>query len=154
MGKRKIFGILILFALSISIIAQDDNPNLLTGGNRVSFEASSTFPNPPSMAPPSNVADERLQLRWETDKEKEGAWISLKWDEPQKIRELWFVNKATPYDIVLDPYMRTANYLVPRNIKIIFSDGTAIDAELRLCEYYQILTLPKEIVTSSVEISD
>lgn len=153
MDKKKIFGILISFALSISITAQDDNPNLLTGKNKVSFEASSTFPSPASMAPPANIADQRLQLRWETDKEKEGAWISVKWNEPQKIRELWLVNKAIPYDVVLDPYMRTANYLVPRNIKILFSEGTAIDAELRLCEYYQILTLPKEIVTSSLKLT-
>ena len=159
MDKKKIFGILILiFALSIPIMAQNDNPNLITRGNRssrgnrVTFDASSMFPSPASMAPPSNVTDERLQLRWETDKEKEGAWISIKWNEPQKIRELWIVNKATPYDVVLDPYMRTANYLVPRNVKVIFSDGTSIDAELRLCEYYQIITLPKDILTSSVKI--
>ena len=63
--------------------------------------------------------------------EKAGAWITVKWNKPQKIRELWLVNKATPYDVVLDPYMRTANYLVPRNINITFSDGIAIDAELK-----------------------
>jgi alpha-mannosidase len=154
MNKKTIFGILVLlFALSIQVMAQNNNPDLITRGNRVTFEASSMFPSPASMAPPSNITDERLQLRWETDKEKEGAWISINWNEPQKIRELWIVNKATPYDIVLDPYMRTANYLVPRKIKILFSDNTSIDAELRLCEYYQILTLPKEIVTSSIKIT-
>lgn len=154
MNTKKIFGIMVLlFALSISIMAQDDNPNLITIGSRVSYEASSTFPSPASMAPPSNISDERLQLRWETDKEKEGAWISINWNEQQKIKELWIVNKATPYDVVLDPYMRTANYLVPKNIKILFSEGTVIDVELRLCEYYQILTMPGEIVTGSVKLS-
>jgi len=93
-----------------------------------------------------------MQARWETVNEKQGAWISINWETPQEISELWIVNKATPYDIVLDPYMRTANYVVPRNVKVIFSDGTGIEAELKLCEYYQILTLPKVIVTSSVKI--
>lgn len=154
MNKKKIIGILVLlFALSISIKAQNDNPNLITSGNSVSFEASSTFPVAPWMASPSNIADGRLQVPWETEKEKEGAWISIKWNEPQKIKELWIVNKATPYDIVLDPYMRTANYLVPKKIKVIFSEGTTIEVELRLCEYYQILTLPREIVTSSVKLA-
>ena len=154
MNKKKIFGILVLlFALSISIMAQNDNPNLIADGKIASFDASSIFPSPASMAPPYNVSDGRLQLRWETDKEKEGAWISIKWIQPQKIKELWIVNKATPYDIVLDPYMRTANYLVPRKIKLSFSDGTTMDVELRLCEYYQIVILPREIVTSSVKLA-
>ena len=53
-----------------------------------------------------------------------------------------------------DPYdIHTANYMVHRNIKVLFSDGTAIDAELRLCEYYQILTLPREIETYSIKIT-
>lgn len=152
--KKMILGATLLFlVLSLTVIAQDTNPNLITRRNRVSFDASSMFPSPASMAPPSNVADERLQLRWETDKEKEGAWISINWKEPQKIRELWIVNKATPYDVVLDPYMRTANYLVPRKIKIVFSNGTSINKELRLSEYFQILTLPEEIVTSSVKFT-
>lgn len=153
MNTRKIFGALsFLFALSISIMAQEENPNLMTSRKRVAFEASSTFPSPAWMAPPSNVSDERLQLRWETDQEKEGAWITMKWNEPQKIKELWIVNKATPYDFLLDPYMRTANYMVPKTIKLLFSDGTILEKELRLCEYYQIVTLPQDIVTNSLKI--
>lgn len=109
MNERKFFGILVLlFVLSIYVKAQDENLNLITNRNSVSFEASSTFLSPAWMAPPSNVADDRLQLQWKTDKEKEGAWISITWNKPQKIKELWIVNKATPYDVVLDPYMRTA----------------------------------------------
>jgi len=152
MNDRKTFWTLILFLIiSISTIAQDDNPNLITGANGVSFEASSTFPVPPWMAPPSNIAHEKLQLRWEAN-EIEGAWIRINWDEPQKIKELWIVNKAVPFDFKLDPYMRTSNYLVPKNVKLIFAEGASIDAELRLCGYYQILTLPEEILTSSLKI--
>lgn len=103
------------------------------------------------MAPPANIAHEKLQLRWEAD-EKEGAWIEVQWKDDQKIKELWIVNKATAFDFFLDPYMRTSNYLVPKNVEISFSDGTSLDAELKLCEYYQILTLPKEIISSSVKI--
>jgi alpha-mannosidase len=154
MSKRTFFGILVLFfVISVPVTAQDDNPNLISRSSKVSFEASSTFPSPASMAPPLNIADERLQLRWETDMEKSGAWIMVKWKEPQKIRELWLVNKATPYDVVLDPYMRTANYLVPRNLNIVFSDGSSFDVELRLSEYYQIMTLPREIEANWVKFT-
>lgn len=99
MNGRKIFGILVLllFALSIPVMAQDDNPNLVIGRNRVSIEASSAFSGPTSSALPYKIAGEMLHLWWETDKEKEGVWISIKWNEPQKIRELWVVNNV-PYD--------------------------------------------------------
>jgi len=61
MNKRKVFGILVLlFALDFLVNAQSDNPNLITGTNRVRFEASSTFPSPASMAPPSNISDEKV----------------------------------------------------------------------------------------------
>ena len=143
--------IVLSFALSEAAIAQNDNPNLITGEKGVAIEASSTFPIPPWMAPPANIALEKLQLRWEAD-EIEGAWISMKWNEAQKIKELWIVNKAVPFDFKLDPYMRTSNYLVPRKVKLIFSEGTSIDAELSLCEYYQILTLAEAIETSSLKI--
>ena len=151
-NDRKILGtIVFFFALSFMGIAQGDNPNLIAAEKGATFEASSTFPVPPWMAPPSNIAHEKLQVRGEAN-EIEGAWISIKWDEPQKIKELWIVNKAVPFDFKLDPYMRTSNYLVPRKIKLIFAEGASVDAELRLCEYYQILTLAEEIVTSSLKI--
>lgn len=152
MNTRKIFGVLaIIVALSFSVMGQDENRDLIANGEGVSFEASSVFPTPPWMAPPSNISNEMMQLRWEADHETEGAWITVKWKQPQKIKELWIVNKATPYDFLLDPYMRTANYLVPRIIKLIFSEGTTIKAELRLSEYFQIITLPGEIETGSVK---
>jgi len=152
MNEKKTFCTTVLFfVISILALARNNNPNLITGAAGVSFEASSTFPVPLWMAPPANIAQEKLQVRWEAD-EIEGAWISVKWNEPQKFKELWIVNKAVPFDFKLDPYMRTANYLVPKNVKIIFNEGASIDAELRLCEYYQILTLPEEIVTSSLKL--
>jgi len=133
--------------------AQNHNPNLASLEKGATFSASSTYPNPPWMAPPANVADGRRQLRWETDGEKEGAWLQIAWKNTQKIRELWIVNKAIPYDFVLDPYMRTANYLVPRKVKITFSDGSSLDAELRLAENFQILTFPEVIETSSLKFT-
>ena len=150
MTEKKIFGILVLlFALSISIMAQNDNPNLITEENGVTIEASSVFPGMTS----TSVSIDRLQDWWETDNEKEGAWISIKWNEPQRIKELWIVNKATPKtDFGNTYFIRSINYLIPRKIKIIFSEGTAIDMELRLCQDYQILTLPHEVVTNSVKL--
>ncbi len=150
--KRVLSNFVLLLVFSFSIRAQLHNTNLISEEYGVSVDASSTFLIPPWMAPPSNIAHEKLQLRWEADNEIEGAWINVKWNEPQKIKELWIINKAVPFDFFLDPYMRTSNYLVPKNVKIIFSDGTSFDTELQLCEYFQIITLAKEIETSSVKI--
>lgn len=103
MNGRKIIGSMaLIFAMSFSGLSQEVNPNLISSGNHATIDASSTFSSPAWMAPPSNISDERLQLRWEADQEKEGAWNKIKWNEPQKIKELWIVNKATPYDFLLD----------------------------------------------------
>ena len=119
--KRVLSNFVLLLVFSFSIRAQLHNTNLISEEYGVSVDASSTFLIPPWMAPPSNIAHEKLQLRWEADNEIEGAWINVKWNEPQKIKELWIINKAVPFDFFLDPYMRTSNYLVPKNVKIIFS---------------------------------
>ena len=154
MTERAFLMALLTFApFSQLATAQSQNPNLVSKENGAAFTASSTYPNPPWMAPPANVADGRMQLRWETDGEKEGAWLLVTWKNPQRIKELWIINKAIPYDFVLDPYMRTANYLVPRKVKITFSDGSSLDAELRLAQYFQILTFPEAIQTSSLKFT-
>jgi len=146
-----IITILVFFFTTItSLSGQTNNPNLVTVDNGVSFEASSVYKN---IGKASNIGRDILNVRWETDKETVGAWIKISWDKPQKIKELWLVNKATPYDVVFDEFMRTGNYYIPRKVRIEFSDGTKMDAELKLCKYYQILTLPTEIETSSVKIT-
>jgi alpha-mannosidase len=149
--REIIIAILVFHLATItSLLGQTINPNLVTVENGASFEASSVYRN---IGKASNIGRDILNVRWETDKELEGAWIKISWDKPHKIKELWLVNKATPYDIVFDEFMRTGNYYIPRKVRIEFSDGTKMDAELKLCEYYQILSLPTEIETSSVKIT-
>lgn len=48
MRERKIVpSIVLLILISISAIAQHDNPNLISGDRGVVFTASSTYPTPP-----------------------------------------------------------------------------------------------------------
>jgi alpha-mannosidase len=149
MNKRIFLEILVLFfAFPIYIIAQDDNPNLITRQKCLSFEASSTIPG----INPMDIAGDNPDMWWETDKEKEGAWIDIKWREPQKIKQLWIINKASPKEIGNTYDVRAIEYFVPRKIEIIFSEGTSVDMELRLSQDYQIITLPAEIITSSVKL--
>lgn len=150
-GKKIFLTTVFSLLFAISAFTQSANPDLLKASG-VFFDASSTYPTPPWMAPPWNIAQDMLQLRWEAN-EKEGAWIQVNWEDQQEIKELWIINKAVPFDFKLDPYMRTANYLVPRNISLEFSNGTSVQAELRLSEYYQILSFPEKIVTNSLKIS-
>ncbi len=150
MDKGKIFGILVLFFISsVSIYAQDNNPDLINGQNGVTFDGSSSIPGYTAAA----VAGDRLDTWWETGKEREGAWISFQWKEPQRIKELWLVNKASPKELGNTYDVRAINYLIPRHVEVSFSDGTKIGAELRLSQFYQIIAFPEEIVTRSVRIT-
>ncbi len=153
MIQRTIIGTLIfIWGIFPKIMAQNETPNLVSSIYNVSFDASSADLNPQFLGRPSNLAKDILQLRWEADNEKEGAWVSISWPKQQKIKELWIIGKAKPYDIVLDPYMRTSNYLVPRKITLAFSDGSKTEAELRLSDDYQIISLPEVKTTKSVRI--
>ncbi len=147
--KRILINLMFVLALSITAMAQENNLNLITPQNNITLSVSSS--SEPFYGA-SNIASERLQVRWETVSEKEGAWIKIDWETPQKIKELWIVNKSTPYDFDLHTYTTDGNYLVPQNVNIEFSDGTSVNAELRLCDYYQIITLPETMVTSSLRI--
>lgn len=153
MIQRKIIGTLIfIWGISSLLLAQNENSNLVSAKYEVSFDASSADLNPQFLGRPSNLAKDILQLRWEANNEKEAAWVSINWTKPQTIKELWIIGKAKPYDIVLDPYMRTSNYLVPRKISLTFSDGSKTVAELRLSDDYQIIILPEAKTTQNIRI--
>jgi alpha-mannosidase len=153
MIQLRIAGVIIFFCgFCMAADAQNEQPNFVSPKYGVTFDASSADLNPQFLGRPSNLAKEILQLRWETFNEKEGAWVSINWPAPIAIKELWIINKAKPYDIVLDPYMRTSNYLVPRKISLLFSDGYKTEAELRVSDEYQIITLPEVKTTQWVRI--
>ncbi len=135
------------------VIAGAQNPNLITSGNGVAFEASSANSNPPSRGRPANIAREVYQMRWETENEKEGAWISIKWEKVQTIKEVWIMTQSKPYDIALEPDQKNGKYLLPRKVGISFSDGTTIEAELQVAGYFQIITLPEKVRTDFLKIS-
>ncbi len=143
--------LLFLFFTSVKVFSLEVNPNLATKENGIMIEASSTA-SPAWVTTPDNILDERMQLRWEPIFEKAGAWILLKWQKTQIISELWIAAKATPYDFLLDPYMRTSNYLVPKKVKLTFSDGCSMETELRLDTYLQLITLPKPLTTTFVKV--
>ncbi len=152
MSKKRIFAIL-FFIFSWHCLLQAQNPNLVTTENGVSYEASSANPNPPSRGRALNLGRDAFQSRWETDKEIEGAWVSIKWEKPQTIRELWLITKSWGYDMTLEPAAERGNYLIPKKVKISFADGTFTEAELRNAEYFQVITFPKAIQTSSVKFT-
>jgi len=154
MFPKKIIAILFLtIGFCFAAIAQNKQVNFVSPKYGASFDASSADLNPQFLGRPSNLAkDNILQLRWEANNEIEGAWVSINWPKPQTIKELWIIGKAKPYDIVLDPYMRTSSYLVPRKIHLTFSDGSKLAAELRLSDDYQIITLPEAKTTQTIRI--
>ena len=152
MCKKEIFAAL-FFILGWFGLLQAQNTNLVTTENGVSYEASSANPNPPSRGRALNLGREALQSRWETDKQIEGAWVSLKWEKPQTIRELWIITKSWGYDMTLEPAAERGNYLIPKKVKISFTDGSSTEAELRNAEYYQVITFPKAIQTNLLKFT-
>ena len=144
MIRKKIVALLI-FIPGIFGLLQAQNPNLVTADFGVIYEASSANPNPPSRGRALNLGREAYQVRWETDKEIEGAWVSIKWEKPQTISEIWLITKSWGYNMTLEPAAERGNYLIPKKVKVSFSDGSGTEAELRIGEYFQIITFPKAI---------
>jgi alpha-mannosidase len=129
------------------------NPNLVTSSNGATFDASSAYPVPPSRGRPANVAREVYQMRWETNNERDGAWISVKWKKAQSIREVWIMTKSKPYDIALEPDQKDGRYSLPRKVRISFSYGNSVETELRNDNYFQIITLPEAVNTVMMKIT-
>ena len=152
MNKRKLFATL-FFILGWFELLQAQNPNLVTTENGVTYEASSANPNPPSRGRALNLGREAYQSRWETDREIEGAWVSIKWEKPQTIKELWLITKSWGYDMTLEPAAERGNYLIPKKVKISFTDGTGTEAELRVAEYFQVITFPKAVQTKLLKFT-
>ena len=125
------------------------NPNLVSSGYGAKLEASSVDRERPLR----HMFDGRLTLRWETVEEKEGAWIKINWDKPQTVKELWIVNVPTPYDIRLSTESRSADFPAARKVKLDFSDGTSLMAELKQAHYYQIISLPQPKETESLKLT-
>ncbi|MGV8139764.1 MAG: glycosyl hydrolase-related protein [Mangrovibacterium sp.] len=150
---RKKALILLTFIFCVFELLHAQNPNLVTGEFGVTYEASSANPNPPSRGRALNLGREALQSRWETDNEIEGAWVSIKWEKPQTIKELWVITKSWGYDMTLEPDAKRGDYLIPKRVKISFSDGASIPAELRIGEYFQILTFPEAIQTDLLKFT-
>ncbi len=132
-----------------SLWAAAGNPNLAHPGYGATFEASSENRDHPV----KRLYDARLTHRWETQNETTGAWVEVHWKEPQHLQELWMVNQPTPFDLLLEPTSRTADFPAARHIRIDFPDGTSLPAELRLGTYYQIITLPQPKTTDRVKIT-
>jgi len=152
MNAKRIIATL-FFILGWIFLIQAQNQNLVTLDNGATFEASSANPNPPSRGRPANIGREVYQMRWEADKENEGAWVSVKWEKPQIIKELWIVTNSKPYDLALEPDQKAGNYLIPKKVKINFSDGTNTEAELRMADYFQIISFPQAIHTSLLKFT-
>jgi len=152
MSTRQFFYTL-FFLFGCFCLLQAQNPNLVTADFGVTYEASSANPNPPSRGRALNLGREALQSRWETDNEIEGAWVSIKWEKPQTIKELWVITKSWGYDMTLEPDAKRGDYLIPQRVKISFADGTGTEAELRIGEYFQIISLPNAIRTNSIRFT-
>jgi alpha-mannosidase len=129
------------------------NPNLVSGDYGAVYEASSANPNPPSRGRALNLGREAYQVRWESEKEIEGAWVSVKWKEPQNVKELWLITQSWGYGMTLEPAAERGNYLVPQQVKVTLSDGSSIEAELRNAEYFQIISFPKTVTTQSLKFT-
>jgi len=151
MSKKKIIATLVLILGWFGLL-QAQNPNLVSDDFGVTYDASSAYSNPPYRGRAKNIGNNVLQMRWESENEREGAWVSVQWEKPQTVKEIWIMTQSHPYDIVLESDMEEGRYSIPQKVKISFSDGTNMDADLRIAGYYQVISLPQAVQTQSIKI--
>lgn len=144
--------------LGAEIQEHDENPNWASLDRKASVRASSHVADPPWGYAPSNIFGDDLMSAWEADTQTSGAWIEIGFPETRSVREIWVLSKALPRDILGQDvytlvYSRAQWFEAPRHIRLGFSDGAAVDAELRQADYFQIITLPQARETSRVRIT-
>lgn len=144
--------------LAAEIGKADDNPNWASREHQATIRASSYSPDPSWGYAPINVFGEDLCSGWQTKEQTAGAWIEIAFPEERSVSELWILAHALPHDIrgqdvYTMVYSRVQWFEAPRHVRIGFSDGTSVDAELRQTDHFQIVTLPQARQTASVRIT-
>lgn len=120
--------------------------------------ASSYAGDPPWGYVPANVLGKNPFVGWQASGQARGAWIEIAFPEPRTVRELWILPSPLPRDVLGQaPYILTYSreqYLEPpRRIRVSFSSGRGITAELGRSGFFEIITLPESRQTSLVRIT-
>jgi alpha-mannosidase len=126
---------------------RDENPNWANETFKPKAEASSYFADPPWGYRPENIFNKDEHIGWEAGEQLVGAWVQIDFPTPCTVSELWILGRPLAYDVVgSDPYLatfsRTRFYAPPRRIRCALSDGSAVTAELRDANWYQIVRFP------------
>ena len=134
------------------------NPNWTDESFKPEVEVSSYFPVPPWGYRPTNIFSKNMSSGWQANGQRAGAWLKISFPEAHPVREIWILGRPLPSDVVgKDIYMeihsRAKFFAPPRRIRISLSDGTATTAELRDCDFFQIITLPEQRMSRYVLIS-
>ncbi len=134
------------------------NPNWVSWEYKAKGTASSSYGDPPGGYAPENVAGDNLFTGWEANQEAVGAWIQVDFPEPRQVSELFILAKPLPRDIIGQDvysmtYSRVALLEAPRKLTCSFSDHSSVPVELSEDAYFQVITLPKTVTTSSVRLT-
>jgi alpha-mannosidase len=133
------------------------NPNWVSPGLGASVKASSYYPDPPWGYVPPNVFGNNLFMGWEADGQANGAWLEVDFPVDRTVGELWILTKPLPHDILgqdvyMMTYSRTALYAPPRRVQCTLSSGSALAADLRETEFFQIMAFPEAQKTASLRV--
>jgi alpha-mannosidase len=156
---RSIPGIGTATRLYAAVVPVDgENLNWATLEQKATVRASSHVEDPPWGYAPLNAIGADLMNSWEADGESSGAWIEVAFAEPRPVSEVWVLPKALPRDIIGQDvynfaYSRVQWFEAPRRVRVSLSGGESVEAQLRQSDFFQIITLPRAIQTSTVRLT-
>jgi alpha-mannosidase len=155
-GLRRGFGGMRLMAAEAP--SGTPNPNWVALEFKAKATAASSYGDPPGGYAPENVGGDNLFTGWEANQQAVGAWLQIDFPEPRQVSELFILAQPLPRDIIGQDvysmtYSRVALLEPPRKLTCSFSDHTSLPIELGQHGYFEIVTLPKPVETSSVRLT-
>jgi hypothetical protein len=131
------------------LLAQSGNPNLADPGSGCLVDSSSSnFP----MA--YKVITGNTEEGWNTSGETAGAWITLRFEKPVVVSEVWILSRPI-FSYNITPYntQYRYEYAPAKDITLTFSDGSKEDLVLGESANFQIVPLPRARTTSSLKLA-
>lgn len=133
------------------------NPDWADPRFKTKVQASSYVEDPPWGYLPGNVFGDRFLRGWRADNQAQGAWLEINFSQQRPVSEIWILTQPIPPDIVGESvystlHPRAAQYAPPRRVQIRFSNGFAMNADLRQADFFQIVSLTEPQTTALLRI--
>ncbi|HTX99311.1 MAG TPA: hypothetical protein VMG09_04780, partial [Bacteroidota bacterium] len=137
-----------MFLVCFVVHAQSANPNLADPGSGCTVDSASS-----NAQLAYKVITASTEEGWNSAGETAGAWVKMKFSRATGIQEIWILARPI-FSYVITPYnlQYRYNYTPARDIALVFSDGTTVNATLRQFDNFQIIRLPEQKRTAFLKV--